>query len=41
MEIYTNLQLLPKAYNQYIKKANPFDRNHFEDWLLKTNYDKC
>lgn len=30
---YTNLQLLPKIYNQTIKKDNPWDKKHFELWL--------
>lgn len=38
---YTNLQLLPKVYNQFIKKNRPFDRRHFEDWLIEINYNKC
>ena len=38
---YTNLQLLPKDYNQHIKKDTPFNREHFESWLYKTNYNKC
>ena len=37
---YTNLQLLPKYYNQKIKRAKLFDRNHFERWLKETNYIK-
>ena len=38
---YTNLQLLPKIYNQFIKKEKFFDREHFEKWLIETNYNKC
>lgn len=38
---YTNLQLLPKDYNQHIKKDNPFNREHFENWMNYTNYNKC
>jgi hypothetical protein len=38
---YTNFQLLPKTYNQHIKRAKPFDRNHFEKWLIDTKYNKC
>ena len=38
---YTNLQLLPKDYNQHIKRDNPFDREHFEKWLIETKYNKC
>lgn len=38
---YTNLQLLPKTYNQHIKKHLPFDREDFEKWLKETEYNKC
>ena len=31
---YTNLQLLPSAYNQFIKSDKPWDEKHFENWLL-------
>jgi hypothetical protein len=30
---YTNLQLLPSEYNQFIKSNNDFNRLHFETWL--------
>ena len=30
---YSNFQLLPKEYNRNIKIDNPFDLNHFENWL--------
>ena len=30
---YTNLQLLPSAYNQHIKRDKAWDREHFENWL--------
>lgn len=30
---YTNLQLLPMKYNQHIKRTNPWDKEHFEEWL--------
>lgn len=29
---YTNLQLLPRKYNQHIKRDNPWDKEHFEKW---------
>lgn len=29
---FTNLQLLPSYYNRYIKKDNPWDQAHFEEW---------
>lgn len=32
---YTNFQLLPSIYNRGIKKDNPFNREHFENWLNK------
>ena len=38
---YSNLQLLPKEYNQHIKKDKPFNKKHFESWLNETNYNKC
>lgn len=38
---YSNFQLLPRVYNQYIKRAKPFDKLDFENWLIETNYDKC
>lgn len=38
---YTNLQLLPKKYNQHIKRTNKFDKEHFEKWLIDTNYNNC
>lgn len=38
---YTNLQLLPKDYNQHIKRDKPFNREHFEKWLIETKYNKC
>lgn len=38
---YTNLQLLPKVYNQFIKKESPFNREHFENWIIETNYKLC
>lgn len=33
---YTNFQLLPSTYNQHVKSNNPWDKEHFEEWL-KTN----
>lgn len=30
---HTNLQLLPKIYNQTIKKGNTWDKGHFEQWF--------
>lgn len=30
---YTNLQLLPTHYNRNIKRDNPWDKEHFEEWL--------
>lgn len=30
---YKNFQLLPSVYNRNIKKAKPFNRKHFENWL--------
>jgi hypothetical protein len=30
---YTNLQLLPSEYNRHIKLDNPWDKDHFENWL--------
>lgn len=38
---YRNLQLLPKVYNQFIKKEKVFDKEHFEKWLIETSYNKC
>lgn len=38
---YSNLQLLPKTYNQHIKRDKMFDREDFEKWLLETSYNKC
>ena len=38
---YTNLQLLPRIYNQFVKKEKPFDRLDFENWLIETSYNKC
>lgn len=38
---YTNLQLLPRIYNQFIKKQRPFDKLEFEEWLAETNYKEC
>jgi len=38
---YTNLQLLPKIYNQFIKKENSFDREDLENWMTETNYNTC
>lgn len=38
---YSNFQLLPRVYNQHIKRANKFDREHFEKWLIDTNYNSC
>lgn len=35
---YTNFQLLPSKYNQNIKRTNKFNKNHFENWLITTNY---
>jgi hypothetical protein len=29
---FTNLQLLPSDYNRHIKKDNPWDQAHFEEW---------
>lgn len=37
---YTNFQLLPRVYNQNIKRNNKFNRIHFEEWLITTNYFK-
>lgn len=41
---YTNLQLMPREYNQYIKRDKVFDKIDFENWLetytpLKLNED--
>lgn len=30
---YSNLQLLPRLYNQGIKKNKPWNKQHFEEWL--------
>ena len=30
---YNNFQLLPSVYNRDIKKANDWNREHFEEWL--------
>ena len=30
---YTNFQLLPSAYNQYVKRDKDWDREDFENWL--------
>lgn len=38
---YTNLQLLPRIYNQFVKKEKPFNKLDFENWLTETNYNKC
>ena len=38
---YSNFQLLPSVYNQHIKRAKPFDKEHFKSWLIKTSYNKC
>ena len=38
---YTNLQLLPRIYNQFIKKKKPFDKLDFEKWLVETDYKEC
>lgn len=38
---YSNFQLLPAVYNQFIKKTKDFDKEHFKNWLLETNYNKC
>lgn len=38
---YTNLQLLPRVYNQFVKKERPFDKLHFNNWLIETNYNAC
>lgn len=37
---WSNFQLLPKTYNQYVKRDNPFCKKHFEEWLINTNYLK-
>lgn len=34
---YTNLQLLPREYNQHIKKNKKWDKDHFEKWLINNN----
>lgn len=34
---YTNMQLLPSYYNRHIKSNNSWDKEHFENWLLKNN----
>lgn len=39
LNYYTNFQLLPRRYNQHIKRANAFNQKSFEEWL-KTNYNK-
>jgi len=37
---YSNFQLLPRDYNQHIKRDKPFNKEHFEDWLkLKLEED--
>lgn len=33
---YTNYQLLPLEYNRNVKKDQPWDINHFENWLETT-----
>lgn len=38
---YSNFQLLPRVYNQHIKRAKKFDREDFEKWLIETNYNEC
>lgn len=38
---YMNLQLLPKIYNQFVKKDKPFEILDFEKWLIETNYKEC
>lgn len=38
---FTNFQLLPKFYNRYIKKANEFNRECFENWMKDNEYNKC
>lgn len=35
---YTNLQLLPSTYNQHVKSNNPWDKEHFENWLKENPY---
>lgn len=32
---YTNLQLLPSYYNQYVKGIKDFDKNELKDWLVE------
>lgn len=34
---YTNLQLMPSEYNQYIKRDKVFDKTDFEKWLKNYN----
>lgn len=41
LNYYTNFQLLPRIYNQYIKRTTVFDRIHFENWLIETKYELC
>ena len=38
---YHNFQLLPRVYNQYIKRTKEFNREHFEQWLIDTGYSSC
>ena len=38
---YSNFQLLPRIYNQHIKRINSFNKEHFEKWLIETEYNKC
>ena len=38
---YSNFQLLPKEYNQHVKRDKPFNRENFEEWLkLKLQEDE-
>jgi len=39
LNYYTNFQLLPREYNRYVKKDNPWDQAHFKKWM-KTQLKK-
>jgi hypothetical protein len=36
LNVFTNLQLLPSEYNRHVKKDQPFDSEHFKEWLEET-----
>lgn len=38
---YRNFQLLPRVYNQHIKRTKEFNREHFEQWIIDSGYNSC